>query len=64
VKPYKPKPGEWVHLAPKVRWTCCDCGLTHLHEFRVRPDGGIEMRGRRDERATMTRRKSRSRAKL
>lgn len=40
-------PNEWVTIA----WTgqheqCCDCGLTHIVDFRVE-DGKLQFRARR-----------------
>lgn len=51
--PYeKIKAGEW--LRPKRRgykMQCCDCGLVHRLDFRVR-GGRAEFRAYRDNRAT------------
>lgn len=34
---YKPKAGEWIQPRPyHYRLACCDCGLTHYLDFRVR----------------------------
>ena len=35
----------------EIRIVCCDCGLAHDHQFRVRK-GKIEWRSRRNERST------------
>jgi len=36
--------GRWYPIARKIRQTCCDCGLQHRLECRIRK-GEIEMRG-------------------
>ncbi len=34
---YRPKAGEWMEPRPHhYRLACCDCGLTHYFDFRVR----------------------------
>lgn len=51
--------GEWSHVKRRgERVMCCDCGLTHVHDFRI-INGRIEQRSRRDERATAAARKAR-----
>lgn len=54
--------GEWYTPSAKHKERCCDCGLTHRSEYRVR-GGQIEIRVWRDERATANARRS-LRAKL
>ena len=52
--------GEWVQ--PKrsgYGMQCCDCGLVHRLEFRLK-DGHIQMRGYRDNRATAQVRRGRT----
>lgn len=44
--------GEWVRPRRRMyKLTCCDCGLVHVMNFRVR-DKAIEFQAFRDERAT------------
>ncbi len=55
--------GEWVTPAMRgFRDACCDCGLVHRMDFRVK-GGRVEFRAFRDERATaaMRRRKKAAR---
>jgi hypothetical protein len=51
--------GEWFALARRGnRIACCDCGLVHVVDARLR-DGTIELAFARNERATaLTRRQS------
>lgn len=28
---------NWIRLGPNLNLACCDCGLVHRIEFRVRP---------------------------
>lgn len=52
MKYYILSPGEWIQ--PKRRGyklACCDCGLTHLMDFRV-VRGKIQFRCFRDNRRT------------
>lgn len=54
--------GEWIEPKPqRIHYIrCCDCGLTHRFEFRVR-GGKIQFRAWRDERRTAgTRRRKRA----
>jgi hypothetical protein len=53
--------GEWIH--PTGTWRqyghsmrCCDCGLIHRMDFRIR-NGQVEFRAVRDEVATATARR-------
>jgi hypothetical protein len=48
----RPKAGEWVYPVRRgYKMACCDCGLVHKLDFRVRK-GRIEFRVFRDNRAT------------
>jgi len=48
--------GDWVHWARKGHLVaCCDCGLVHLMEPRVR-NGRIEIRATRLKRNTAAKR--------
>lgn len=48
----KPEPGEWVQPVRRgYKLRCCDCGLVHRMDFRLR-SGRIQFRAWRDERAT------------
>jgi len=35
-KHYSPKANEWVPHTPKIQWQCCDCGLVHNVEFKIK----------------------------
>ncbi len=49
--------GEWVQPIRKgYRVTCCDCGLVHRINIRVRK-GKVQFQAFRDNRATARRRK-------
>jgi hypothetical protein len=38
--------GAWIKpILRGYRMICCFCGLTHLMDFRVTPERGLEMRG-------------------
>lgn len=40
----KPKAGDWIRPVPRgYKAACCDCGLVHRIDFRVR-DGRAEFR--------------------
>lgn len=54
---YRQRDGEWVQLASRkgYRMACCDCGLIHVLNFRVRK-GKIQFQAQRDVRATARRR--------
>ena len=42
----------WVSpVRGRIRIICCDCGLTHDHQFRVH-EGKIEWRSKRNRRST------------
>lgn len=47
----------WIPMQRKHSHECCDCSLTHFVEQRVLPDGTIEERWKRDNRATANRRR-------
>ena len=48
----KVKDGEWVQPVRRgYRMRCCDCELVHILDFRIK-DGKIQLRARRDGRAT------------
>lgn len=51
--------GEWVAPTPQRghKMACCDCGLIHRMDFRVR-GGKVEFRAFRDARATAVRRRT------
>lgn len=43
---------EWVQPIKRgYRMACCDCGLVHLMDFRVK-DGRVQFRAVRDKRKT------------
>jgi hypothetical protein len=44
--------GEWVSVPLKTTEICCDCGLTHDVQYRVRGRGEIEFRVTRNARRT------------
>lgn len=52
----------WSHWRSPIfrghRCQCCDCGLVHEYDFRIR-NGRVEMRSRRDEAETKRVRKLR-----
>jgi hypothetical protein len=51
--------GEWIQpVSEGYGMCCCDCGLVHRLDFRV-VDGRVQIRARRDSRATAQRRRSR-----
>ena len=55
--------GEWQQPVTKgYKMSCCDCGLVHRMDFRIRK-GRIQMRGFRDNRATAQVRRRRAEAK-
>ncbi len=46
------KDGEWVQpIRRGYKMRCCDCSLVHTIDFRIHK-GKIQLRPRRDERAT------------
>lgn len=44
---------DWVEPTPQRghKMKCCDCGLVHVIDFRVK-DGKVQFRPKRDKRAT------------
>lgn len=53
----KPKAGEWVQPVRKgYRLACCDCGLVHTMNTRMRK-GRVQMQFFRHNRATATMRR-------
>lgn len=49
--------GDWIRPRRRgYRIACCDCGLVHRFDFRMRK-GVLEFRAFRDKRATYRRRK-------
>lgn len=54
---------SWIRPSPRgVYVVCCDCGLTHRFQFRIR-SGRVEMRCRRAERQTTEERIRRQRGR-
>lgn len=54
--------GEWFRPKQRgYRMGCCDCGLVHVVNFRVR-DGKVEMQVYRHARATAAKRRKRKAA--
>lgn len=53
MKIYRAQDGEWLRPVKYrgYKLSCCDCGLAHRVDFRVR-GGRIEFRAYRDMRAT------------
>lgn len=49
---------EWFKPALGYRIGCCDCGLVHDMEFRMKR-GQVQIRARRNERATAAKRRHR-----
>ena len=51
--------GEWITVSKTgYKEQCCDCGLVHRMNFRVKKDGQIEIQTFRDQRATNGARKN------
>lgn len=51
------KAGEWVQPVRRgYRMACCDCGLVHILNFRVK-DGRIQFQAFRHARATAAKRR-------
>jgi hypothetical protein len=49
----KLKDGEWTEIEGRlVKRQCCDCGLVHLYEYRIRKGKHIKYRAFRETRAT------------
>ncbi len=47
----------WLQTPPKVKISCCDCGLVHNFEFRI-VRGSVQFRASRNERATSAKRRA------
>lgn len=47
----KVKNWTWLQIAREFRMGCCDCGLVHVFQFRIR-GRKIQLRAKRDNRAT------------
>jgi hypothetical protein len=51
----------WIQPVRRgYRMACCDCGLVHELDFRIR-DGRVQVRARRNNRATAAMRRTRKR---
>lgn len=47
------KDGEWIEVPKRgYKEQCCDCGLTHVLNFRINAKGKIEIQAFRDGKAT------------
>lgn len=58
MKYYEPKAGEWVQpVRSGYRMMCCDCGLVHQIDFRVRKRR-VQFRVFRNNRATAAARRA------
>lgn len=45
--------GKWTRVVARGHENaCCDCGLVHKIDYRIARDGALEVRFRRDKRAT------------
>lgn len=53
-KHYSPKPMEWVPHTTKMQWQCCDCGLVHNVNFRLKT---LDVSMTRNEKETIKARK-------
>lgn len=52
------KDGDWIQpIRRGYKMACCDCGLVHVLNFRIR-NGKIQFQPRRDNRATAQRRRN------
>jgi hypothetical protein len=57
---YEPEEGEWVEpVRVGYKMACCDCGLVHDMDFRVRK-GRVQFRVFRNNRSTAMIRRHRS----
>lgn len=53
------KDREWFTPTQRNhKMACCDCGLVHTMDFRVNRKGKVELRASRDEKLTVSRRRS------
>ena len=52
---------DWIEPTPQRghRMKCCDCGLVHVMNFRVRK-GRVQFQPKRDKRATAAARRKKS----
>ncbi len=58
-KYYQMTDGEWLEITKRgFKEQCCDCGLVHTLDTRVNDKGKIEIRVRRDARATSAARRA------
>ena len=49
---YRPQEGEWVQPVRRgYKMSCCDCGLVHNLDFRIR-GGRVQFRAFRNNRST------------
>lgn len=55
-KPEKDGWTKWFEIFREIRLVCCDCGLVHIHQFRVESTK-VQMRVRRAEGLTKIERK-------
>lgn len=56
--------GEWITPVMKDhKLMCCDCLLVHTVDFRKRDGGGIDIRFRRDNRATAAARRAKKKSR-
>jgi len=51
---YEPvEDGKWIRVPSHGhKNACCDCNLVHSIDYRISKDGALEVRFRRDNRAT------------
>lgn len=49
--------GAWFKPGRQFVMKCCDCDLVHTVDFRLDPDGTLEMRAKADQRETKRLRK-------
>lgn len=55
---------EWVQpVQTGYKMACCDCGLVHVIDFRIE-EGRIQLKARRDNRATSAKRRWNKKTKL
>lgn len=57
MKYYVQTDGEWVQPKRDYRMGCCDCGLVHDMQFRIR-NGKIQFSATRNNRATAAKRRT------
>jgi len=62
-KYYTVQAGEWIQPVRRgYRLACCDCGLVHTFDFRIRK-GRAQFRAFRDNRKTAAKRRAMKEAK-